>query len=56
MTGRAITRAAAASLTPVSLELGGKGANLVFADADLDNAVHWSAEAIFPQRRPGVPG
>ncbi|TXK35638.1 aldehyde dehydrogenase [Nonomuraea sp. C10] len=46
-TGRAITRAAAANLTPVSLELGGKGANLVFADADLDNAVHWSAEAIF---------
>jgi aminomuconate-semialdehyde/2-hydroxymuconate-6-semialdehyde dehydrogenase len=46
-TGRAITRAAAANLIPVSLELGGKGANLVFADADLDNAVHWSAEAIF---------
>ncbi|MEA2377039.1 MAG: aminomuconate-semialdehyde/2-hydroxymuconate-6-semialdehyde dehydrogenase, partial [Thermoleophilaceae bacterium] len=33
-TGRAIARAAAANLTPVSLELGGKGANLVFADAD----------------------
>lgn len=46
-TGRAISRAAAANLTPVSLELGGKGANIVFADADLDNAVHWSIQAIF---------
>ncbi|BCB89499.1 aldehyde dehydrogenase [Phytohabitans suffuscus] len=46
-TGRAISRAAAANLTPVSLELGGKGANLVFADADLDTAVSWSIRAIF---------
>ncbi len=46
-TGRVITRAAADNLTPVSLELGGKGANLVFADADLDNAVDWSIKAIF---------
>src|SRR5581483_8102188 len=46
-TGRAIARAAAANLTPVSLELGGKGANIVFADADLDNAVAWSTKAIF---------
>ncbi len=46
-TGRVIARAAAANLTPVSLELGGKGANLVFADADLDNAVHWSIRSIF---------
>ncbi len=46
-TGRAITAAASANLTPVSLELGGKGANLVFADADLDAAVHWSIQAIF---------
>jgi aminomuconate-semialdehyde/2-hydroxymuconate-6-semialdehyde dehydrogenase len=46
-TGRAIARAAAANLTPVSLELGGKGANLVFADADLDTAVPWSVQAIF---------
>ena len=46
-TGRVIARAAAANLTPVSLELGGKGANLVFADADLDNAVQWSIRAIF---------
>jgi aminomuconate-semialdehyde/2-hydroxymuconate-6-semialdehyde dehydrogenase len=46
-TGRVITAAAARNLTPVSLELGGKGANLVFADADLDNAVDWSIKAIF---------
>lgn len=47
VTGRVISRAAANNLTPVSLELGGKGANLVFADADLDIAVPWSIEAIF---------
>ncbi|MGE3255614.1 aldehyde dehydrogenase, partial [Pseudonocardia sp.] len=46
-TGRVITQAAARNLTPVSLELGGKGANLVFADADLGNAVDWSIKAIF---------
>lgn len=46
-TGRAIARAAAGNLTPVSLELGGKGANIVFADADLDVAVDWSIKAIF---------
>jgi len=46
-TGRIIAGAAAANLTPVSLELGGKGANVVFADADLDNAVSWSIRAIF---------
>jgi aminomuconate-semialdehyde/2-hydroxymuconate-6-semialdehyde dehydrogenase len=46
-TGKAIAGAAAANLTPVSFELGGKGANLVFADADLDNAVEWSIKAIF---------
>ena len=46
-TGRVIARAAAANLVPVSLELGGKGANIVFEDADLDNAVAWSIRAIF---------
>jgi aminomuconate-semialdehyde/2-hydroxymuconate-6-semialdehyde dehydrogenase len=46
-TGRAIGQAAAANLTPVSFELGGKGANLVFDDAELDNAVSWSIKAIF---------
>jgi aminomuconate-semialdehyde/2-hydroxymuconate-6-semialdehyde dehydrogenase len=46
-TGRVIGQAAAANLTPVSFELGGKGANLVFDDADLDNAVSWSIKAVF---------
>ena len=46
-TGRVISAAAARNLIPVSLELGGKGANLVFDDADLDNAVFWSVQAIF---------
>lgn len=46
-TGRAISRAAAQNLTPLSLELGGKGANIVFADADLNQAVEWSIKAIY---------
>ena len=33
--------------SPVSLELGGKSANIVFEDADLDEAVAGSIEAIF---------
>lgn len=35
-TGRAVMTSAASELTPVTLELGGKSANVVFADADLD--------------------
>lgn len=46
-TGRIIARAASANLIPVSLELGGKGANVVFADAEIDNAIDWSIKAIF---------
>ncbi len=46
-TGRVIAARAAAQLLPVSLELGGKGANIVFADADLDEAVAWSSKAVF---------
>lgn len=38
-TAKLVARAAAANLTPVSLELGGKSPFLVFADADLDLAV-----------------
>ncbi|WP_250564040.1 aldehyde dehydrogenase family protein [Sphaerisporangium fuscum] len=34
-TGRAITRASADSLKPLTFELGGKSPNIVFADADL---------------------
>lgn len=46
-TGKIISRAAAQNLTPVSLELGGKNCNIVFADAELDNAVDWSIQSIF---------
>jgi aldehyde dehydrogenase (NAD+) len=45
--GRRIVRASAGSLKRLQLELGGKGANIVFADADLDAAVNGSAFAIF---------
>lgn len=46
-TGKTVMKNAAESLTPVSLELGGKSANIVFEDADLDEAVEGSIEAIF---------
>ncbi len=45
--GRRIVQASAANLKRVQLELGGKGANIVFADADLTEAVNGSAFAIF---------
>ncbi len=46
-TGRAIARAAAEGLKPVILELGGKSANIVFADADLTRASLGAQAAIF---------
>ena len=45
--GRRIVEASAGNLKRVQLELGGKGANVVFADADLDLARNGSAFAIF---------
>jgi acyl-CoA reductase-like NAD-dependent aldehyde dehydrogenase len=42
-TARAVLQAAATNLTPVVAELGGKSANLVFDDADLDAAAILSA-------------
>jgi len=38
-TGKAIARASESNLKRLSLELGGKNANIVFADCDLDDAV-----------------
>ncbi|MES9601539.1 aldehyde dehydrogenase family protein [Actinomadura sp. NPDC000929] len=43
-TARTIAAAAAANLTPLSLELGGKSPLLVFADADLDLAADLAVE------------
>jgi aldehyde dehydrogenase (NAD+) len=46
-TGRRIAEVAAQSLKRVSLELGGKSPNMVFADADLDAAVIGSLWGIY---------
>jgi len=46
-TGRKIVQASAGNLKRVQLELGGKGVNIVFDDADLPAAVNGSAFAIF---------
>jgi len=44
-TGRAVMRAAASTTKRVSLELGGKSANIVFADAPFEEAVATSVNA-----------
>jgi aldehyde dehydrogenase (NAD+) len=44
--GRTIARAAANRVIPVTLELGGKSPNIVFADADLERAVPGVVNAI----------
>jgi aldehyde dehydrogenase (NAD+) len=46
-TGREVMRAAADTVTPVTLELGGKNPAVVYPDADLAEAVGWVATAIF---------
>ncbi len=46
-TGRRIVEASAGNLKKVQLELGGKGANIVFEDANLLSAVNGAAWAIF---------
>ena len=46
-TGRRVVQASAGNLKKVQLELGGKGANIVFDDANLAAAVNGSAWAIF---------
>ncbi len=45
--GKIIARAAADNLTKVSLELGGKAPNIVFADADIEQAVSGAMMGIY---------
>src|SRR6201994_4640393 len=47
VTGQSIIRASAGNLKRVSLELGGKSPDIVFADADLSQAVPGSGMAVF---------
>ncbi|HLW37686.1 MAG TPA: aldehyde dehydrogenase family protein [Candidatus Eremiobacteraceae bacterium] len=46
-TGRAIMQAATGNLKKISLELGGKSPNIVFADADFETAVDYALFGIF---------
>ncbi len=46
-TGAAIMKMVAASVKPVSFELGGKNAAIIFADCDFEDAVSGIAEAAF---------
>lgn len=45
--GRIIAEAAGRTLSPVTLELGGKSPNMIFADANLDKAVAGAVGGIF---------
>jgi phenylacetaldehyde dehydrogenase len=45
--GKLIVKAAAGNLKKVSLELGGKSPNVVYADADLESAIAGAANGIF---------
>jgi phenylacetaldehyde dehydrogenase len=45
--GKLIVKASAGNLKKVSLELGGKSPNVVYADADLDSAITGAANGIF---------
>src|ERR1700692_2021349 len=45
--GRTIMQGAASNFKKVTLELGGKSANLIFADANLDRAVRAASSGIF---------
>ncbi len=46
-TGRHVLRAAAGTVKRVTLELGGKNANIIFADADLEKAAAAAPGAVF---------
>jgi phenylacetaldehyde dehydrogenase len=45
--GKLIVKAAAGNLKKVTLELGGKSPNVVYADADLESAIAGAAHAVF---------
>jgi len=45
--GRGIMQGAASNFKRITLELGGKSANIIFADADLDSAVPAAASGVF---------
>jgi acyl-CoA reductase-like NAD-dependent aldehyde dehydrogenase len=45
-TGIEVMKAAAGNVKPVTLELGGKSPNIVFADADQDEALAWVVRSI----------
>lgn len=45
--GLAVYAAAAANLKAVTLELGGKSANIIFADANIDSAINGAVSGIF---------
>lgn len=47
ITGQRVYESAARHIKPVTLELGGKSANIVFSDAELDNAVRGVVSGIF---------
>lgn len=47
VTGKHIMRQAAENVTKVSLELGGKSPNIIFADADFETAVDYALFGIF---------
>ncbi|OAQ53765.1 hypothetical protein HTG_05745 [Natrinema mahii] len=47
LTGETIMKAAAANITPVTLELGGKSPMIVFPDADVETAAEAAADGIF---------
>jgi len=47
LVGRKVMEAAAKSnLKPVTLELGGKSPNIIYNDANLDQAINWASHGI----------
>ena len=52
--GREVMERGAKHFKRLTLELGGKSANLIFADADLDRAAEEAARVVLRERRPGL--